>query len=96
MPFGSSGWPTIIQSTDTCRRLKEHRLYRAIGRKCPCGPIPLKVSENHIEYELHVFADNIQVVKGHETIIDLNDMLQRIKELEAKLEELSKKEQTCT
>jgi hypothetical protein len=58
MPFTGTGWPSIIAaSSDTeCRRPQEHRLYHTIGVKCSCGPIPLKVTEDNIAYELHIFA----------------------------------------
>ena len=94
MPFSSTGWPQITMAGPKvmCRKGEEHRLYHIIGRKCPCGPIPLVVGEPDVECVLNVFADNIRVTKGEEVTLDLKEMLQRIKDLEAKIEELSKKE----
>lgn len=90
MPFNGNGaWPAIghLQASSQCRNKQGHRLYRAMGIECPCGPCCLTIND-HTKHEVQFFGDDIVFLQeGHE-VLKLSDLVTKIHELEQEVKEL--------
>lgn len=88
MPFGQNGWPMITESDVHCRKEREHRLYRAIGQQCPCGPIPFQVIQE--DMSINIYGDDIIFCTKDKEAFKISDLFRRIEQLEQEVESLRK------
>lgn len=89
VPYDETGWPRIAKIEDKHCHRKKHRLYAAMDVPCPCGPVPMVVQETDVG-EVRFYGNDIHFcdTDGDE-IFTVKKLLERIEQLERKVEELS-------